>query len=95
MERTRGRGDAVALRQITESHRLPARLFRRREIYDVLFSDGTRRLASRGDVDSWFDARRFPADFWATIDAAAASFREGDPRFIRFATGERFEADPD
>jgi hypothetical protein len=39
------------------------------------------------ELDKLLGARRFPADFWACVEAADAAFLRGDHRLLRFPEG--------
>jgi hypothetical protein len=38
-------------------------------------------------LDKFLDARRFPADFWACMEAADRAYAQRDPRLIEWPTG--------
>jgi len=57
--------------------------------YEILFADGTRRLANLRQVDSLLDVRAYPADFWSTIQEVERAYSATDTRFVEYPTGQR------
>lgn len=71
------------------------RSFRPR-LFEVILANGSTAEVSFATVDKLLDGARLPADFWATMNEVDAAFSEGDSRFVRHPSGERFVAvDPE
>ena len=67
----------VAIRR-AEDWRGMRRLTRGRRAYELRFSDGSSERCSFGELDRVADGRRYPADFWACVNAADQARAEGD-----------------
>ena len=61
--------EVVAFRRLADRRGID-RLFRGRRVYEVRMRDGALRRVSFGELDTLLDARRNPADFWASVHAA-------------------------
>lgn len=68
---------ATAIRATAMMERTVLARTRRRIRYDALFADG--RVQQDVDVDAALDGRRYPADAWATREAAEATCPEIGP----------------
>jgi hypothetical protein len=67
----------------------------RRARYEVWHEDGSIAVLSRSQLDRLLDGRRFPADYWASLEAADKALAEGDREsWIEYATGRRLEVPP-
>jgi len=55
-----------------EDRRGISRVVKGRRVYEVSMSDGTLRRRSFAELDKMLEARRYPADFWACVQAADA-----------------------
>src|SRR4051812_42800439 len=64
----------------------------RARLFEVILADGSTAEVSFAAVDKLLDGARLPADFWATMNEVDAAFSEGDSRFVRHPSGERFVA---
>ena len=81
--------DVVGVR-LVDARPVSWRRLLRRERYEILHQDGTRRIGRFSDVDRLLDGRLLPADFWATIAQVRAAARDGDVRFVGHPSGKRF-----
>jgi len=57
--------------------------------YEILFGDGTRRVANLRQVDSLLIGRSSPADFWSTIQEVEKAYSATDTSFAEHPTGRR------
>lgn len=62
--------------------------------FELLLADESQVEVSLRQIDKVFYGRRFPADFWSTIREVDAAYSEGDRRFVRHPSGERFLSSP-
>jgi hypothetical protein len=60
--------------------------------YEILFADGTRRVANFHEVDSLLNGRSSPTDFWSTIQEVEKAYSIADTSFVEYPTGKRVPA---
>jgi len=70
-------GDWRGLRRLTHGRRA----------YEVSLSDGSRRRVSLRDIDTMVGASKYPADFWACVQAADDAWSTGDDSFLQWPSG--------
>lgn len=63
---------SVRIQKIGEKRSLLT--WRRRGVYKVWSGDGTVETMTLAELDNRLEARRFPADYWATVNAANEAF---------------------
>ena len=51
-------------------------------------------LRRRRELDALLYARRWPADYWAAVEAANSAFAEQDDSWIEFPSGRRVTDSP-
>ena len=89
MARTRRGEGAVPHDQIVGIRRLPPRRWPHRNRYELRLESGDSLSCSPSRLDGLLDARKWPADYWATVRAADSAFAEGDRSLIAWRTGGR------
>lgn len=67
------------------------RLLHGRRVYEVRMRDGAVRRVSFGELDTLLDARRHPADSWASVHAADSerdrTSHSAEPRMTTWPSG--------
>jgi hypothetical protein len=66
-----------------------------RRHYNVCFEDGFAIFVSFSGLDTLLDVGRYPADFWACIQAADQAFKSGDREAVfEWPGGQRLPSAP-
>ena len=84
----RGEGP-VPVAQVLGIRRLPRRHWPLRDRYELRLTSGDALSCTPARLDDLLDARRWPADYWATLRAADGAHSDGDRSLICWATGQR------
>jgi len=66
-----------------------------RRHYNVWYDDGFGMSVSLAGLDTLFDARKYPAEFWACVAAADRAFKSGDTEAVfEWPIGRRLPSAP-
>ncbi len=80
------------MRRIADGPRKIRSAFRRQRQYEIYRSNGERSVVGLAEPRALLNGRKYPADFWACVDAADEAFTSGfHDVLIDWPSGQRFE----